>query len=200
MLAFLYEAEYEPPPDINQWAFHAHIAAIADKYFIEPLEKYAENKFDHYHKNATALSEFPDAIVAAYDTENKSLRSMVIGVVKSNHPCLFSKRSECSAFKQVLRETPDFAAAVAEALAEQLGAASEKLSSGVVVSKKTMNSMKWYQCPSYACRDENTVFSLPARLRYSPCISCPLGCSDAHDRKSNWWAKYEVDNPLSPAK
>lgn len=195
MLSFLYEKEYEPPADVNPLAFHAHVAAIADKYFIQPLQRYTEYKFNEETKKSESLNAFPDAIVAAYESENEHMIKTVIEVTKSNHHRLFSKVSEPDGFREVLREIPEYAVAAAEALAEELRAADKELSAGVRIPKKKLNEMTWYRCPDYACEDDNVVFAVPTRLR-NQYISCPFKCEKGYDRNSRFWAKHKTTSPF----
>lgn len=197
MLSFLYENNYEAPADVNRGAFHARVAAMADKYFIEALQQCAERNFNEEAGKPESFDAFPDAITAAYESGNEHMTKTVVEFTKGNHQRLFSKRTAPAGFRELLLEIPEYAAAVAEGLAEELRAADKELSSGVRVPKKTLRETTWFRCPDYACQDDNVVFSVPTRLVRNQHISCPFKCEKGYDRSSRWWAKYKTANPFS---
>jgi hypothetical protein len=197
MLSFLYEKQYQAPADVNLWTFHAQVAAIADKYFIEPLQHFAEHSFKQETEKSESSSGFAEAVTAAYDCGNQQMINTVVDFTKANHKRLFSKKNELPGFREALHDIPEYAATTAEVLAEQLAAKDKELNSGVRISKKTLKETTWYRCPDYNCKDEEVVFSVPTKLVRDRFISCPFDCEKGSDRTSRWWAKYKVASPYS---
>ena len=196
MLQFLYDADYDTASEFNPLVFHVYVAIIADKYFIKPLQDCAERKFDHEFKVSTTASKFPDAVVAVYDSGNEHMKRTVVGVTKSNYQPLFLKTGSTT-FKQLLLELPEYAAATAEALAEELATVDQELTAGVRISEKTLSDTTWYACPDADCRYKDAIFSVPTRLVCTRRISCPFGCTYSFERDSKWWAKHKIASPYS---
>jgi hypothetical protein len=122
MLSFLYGSGYETPMHYNRWLFHADVATLADKYFISPLQNYADficgKQFDEF----PSFSHFADAISVAYDTGNEILKELLIAVATSRYQVLFAEPVNAK-LQQVLQETPEFGVDVAEHLEKKLAAA-----------------------------------------------------------------------------
>ena len=129
MLSFLYESEYKTPADCNRWAFHTNIAALADKYFIKSLQDYAELQFKKQLDERPSISDFADAIAVVYDSGNESLKQLVVAVTAKGHRVLFAKPMNPKLLL-VLRETPGFAADVAESLSKKLAAVEDLFRGG----------------------------------------------------------------------
>ena len=198
MLSFLYEKQYETPTDVNLWTFHAQVAAIADKYFIEPLQHYAEHRFNQETEKSDSLSGFADAVAAAYDSDNQQMINTVVDFTLTNHKRLFSKKNGPVGFREALRDIPEYAARIAEVMAEQLAAKDKDLNSGVRISKKTLKETTWYRCPDDYCEDDEVIFSVPTKLaRDRSFISCPCDCEKGRDRSVRWWGKHKIASPYS---
>lgn len=197
MLLFLYEKRYDPPEGVNPWEFHANVAAIADKYFIQPLQHYTERKFNEQTERAETLNGFTDAIAAAYDSGNKHMIDTVIQFTKANSKRLFSGKNGPVGYREILHEIPEYAASTAEVLAEQLAAKDKELASGVRISKKELKEHTWFRCPDQSCDDDDVVFAVPAKFARDSYLSCPMDCDMGRERSSRWWNKYKIASPYS---
>ena len=193
MLTFLYESEYDPPKDTNPWAFHAQVAAIADKYFIKPLQDLADYKFVKCAEEGPPVNHFSDTIAAVYDVGSDHLKEVLVNNITNSSP----KRllAKFKSFKQDLREVPDFAADVAEGLAEELGVLKQDVAEGLLIPNGTMSHLKWYRCPKATCWDNDVVFCINRTAYSYALISCPYGCS--RDRSVGWWQKHAVEFPFA---
>ncbi|KAK3676934.1 hypothetical protein LTR78_003139 [Recurvomyces mirabilis] len=124
ILAFLYTHKYgdegNSQSDTSPMSLDIRVFTIADKYFIEPLKVYAASKFQPRTTGEWKSPEFAQAIEELYTAgppTDRSLRNMVLSVVRDNVDELYGNKDQYAAFHKIISSIGDFAADVAESLA-----------------------------------------------------------------------------------
>ncbi|KAK4561415.1 hypothetical protein LTR86_004732 [Recurvomyces mirabilis] len=157
---------------------NVRVFTIADKYFIEPLKVYAASKFQPRATGEWKSPEFAQAIEKLYTAgppKDRSLRNMVLSVVRDNVDELYGNKDQYAAFHKIISSIGDFAADVAESLAT------------VNILPKNLRQSQAYQCPS--CSTEFVV-KLNAQKGQTS-FDCLCHCYNK--QTPEWWNKHKLE-------
>lgn len=98
MVYYFYHLIYlVPTPSAPGLVFHAHMYALADKYYIEDLKQTAKVRFAGAVKEDWSHEEFPTAIRIAYETTPETdlgLRDIIVDVLLEKSSLLDEKEVE----------------------------------------------------------------------------------------------------------
>ncbi|EME78651.1 uncharacterized protein MYCFIDRAFT_78360 [Pseudocercospora fijiensis CIRAD86] len=124
MLDFCYHLEYCDTGDQvlpaladggGPMAFNVHVFAAAEKYLIEPLQRFALNRLRYHANNNFKADDFAKAVELAYTATSdakKLLRRIIIEISLEEAERLFAKdaRHSSEAFDAVADLVPSYAA------------------------------------------------------------------------------------------
>ncbi|PKY07468.1 BTB/POZ domain protein [Aspergillus campestris IBT 28561] len=149
MYGFNYDSSGSDRGRTSPMLFNVNVYQTGDKYDIPKLKEQAKEKFAVALKNCWEMDDFPVAIARAYSTtvaSDRGLRDLLVDTCLEHIDDLL----EDDDFKQVLRETLDFAA--------------DLVQKQIYHSDKTI-----YRCPS--CRREWSVTCTTNAVSYCPMCS-----------------------------
>ncbi|PLN76859.1 BTB/POZ domain protein [Aspergillus taichungensis] len=109
MYGFSYDSSGSDRGRTSPMLFNVNVYQTGDKYDIPKLKEQAKEKFAVALKNCWEMDDFPVAIARAYSTtvaSDRGLRDLIVDTCLEH----ISELLENDDFKQVLRETLDFAA------------------------------------------------------------------------------------------
>lgn len=147
MYGFNYDSSGSDRGRTSPMLFNVNVYQTGDKYDIPNLKKQAKEKFAVALKNCWEMDDFPVAIAKAYSTtvaSDRGLRDLLIETCLEHIDELLGNDD----FKQVLRETLDFAA-------------------DLVQEQDHQSSMTTYRCPS--CGNE---WSVKRSVSVKYCLLC----------------------------
>lgn len=174
MLRYLYHFDYsdEIEGGIPPLLLNLHLFAIADKYFIEPLQKLATEKFNrraYEHWASDAFAETLETLFESSFAEGslETLRLIVLEVVKEHAKELFNNDAY-GRFQMATVSAPAF-------LFEYVKSITTEPSTKSTVARTS--NLVWYKCPGMQCQKHAAVFGIRNTVPNNFKFNCPLRCT-----------------------
>lgn len=148
MYGFNYDSSGSDRGRTSPMLFNVNVYQTGDKYDIPKLKEQAKEKFTVALKNCWEMDDFPVAIARVYSTtvaSDRGLRDLLVDTCLEH----IDRLLENDDFKQVLRETLDFAADLVQYY---------------------RSSIPTYRCPNQYCRHEWSI-KCSAKINHCPLCS-----------------------------
>lgn len=176
MIYYFYHLDYDSDraagKAISPSVLDARVFAIADKYFVDPLQDIAINKIVDRMTTQWCTDAFPEVIREIYSLETphkEKLKNAVLRVVAQHRELLIDGQEKYKVFQATLRGTGGLGADVAIAVARRVDGYDE---------------MK-YKCPR--CKG---IFEVKPGVESFSCAHSAVGCCGY--KRPNWWNPYRV--------
>ena len=167
-------------PDTSPMVFDIRVYALADKYFVPPLQTFARSNFEKRLAREWATPTLAGSIDEIYGFEAprlEDLRRTVLQTV-TEHTELLSQEQTYPHFHTVLNKITEFAADISKALASDSGS-------------HFRANLVCYACPNAQCVSSNFGFAVDKSALVGWLFDCPRGCYGP--KPKFWWEKYEVN-------
>ena len=182
MLYYFYRFNYADDGHADNQApaiiLNFNMMLMADKYFVEPLQVLARDKFTKRVHAEWDQASFGEAVSQIYDNDSpcvSALKQIMLDVVRTHSDVLFADSAYVS-FQQSVRDTPEFLFDWGKECASRIHGKKDP----------SKGSFEVYKCPGHGCTMYDVTFCISKSVPENWRFACPLRCSKGEKDQGYW--------------